>query len=80
MAKRSPARRSRSATSPSVASARTLTDPLQHRAVFQPAVTMSERRTLVEEYRKAGKVRLVLNNAFAFGGLNSALALRAWEA
>ena len=32
-----------------------------------------------EEYREGRQVRLVLNNAFAFGGLNSALVLRAWE-
>ena len=27
-----------------------------------------------------GRLRWVMNNAFAFGGLNSALLLRAWEA
>ena len=43
--------------------ARTLADPLQQRAVFQPAVQMSapERRTLVDGYRKAGQARGVVH-------------------
>ena len=76
MAKRTPARRSRSATSSSVASARRRAKRFRRSTTARTASTRAKRPRATAKKAE----RLVLNNAFAFGGLNSALALRAWEA
>lgn len=74
MAKRSPARRSRSATSSSVARHGVAPRPL-----VAPQQPKPRRRARSDRVRPRTAQRLVLTNTFRFGGLTSALVLRAWE-